>query len=111
MKVTAPKHLSARGKRLYRQTAEDFELGDEPHALRLLEEACTAVDRAEQARKVLAVEGTLYHDRFGAPRAHPAVKTEADSQVRAARLFRELSLDGGADYGSSRPPRIGGGLA
>jgi hypothetical protein len=88
MKVTAPKHLSARGKRLYRQTAEDFELGDEPHALRLLEEACTALDRAEQARKVLAVEGTLYHDRFG-----------------------ELSLDGGADYGSSRPPRIGGGLA
>jgi phage terminase small subunit len=75
----------------------------EPHHQRLLQAACEAWDRLQEAREVLRQEGTYVEGRYG-PRAHPAVAVERDSRVAFARLLRELDLDGepGPD---PRPPR------
>ena len=107
MAVTAPKHLSAASKRLYRRLVEDYDLGRELHALEVLRLACEALDRAEQARVTIASEGATYTDRFGAPRKHPSVSIEENARLQAVRCFRELSLDGSAPSPTDvRPPRL-----
>jgi len=98
----APKSLTASSKRTWKALVSDYDLS-EPHHLDVLRLALEAVDRAEEARAALAQHGTTYVDRFGAPRARPEVAVERDSGIRAARLFRELSLD--PEYADARVPR------
>ena len=101
----APMHLSPEARRWWRAVVTEYEL--EPHKLNLLTLAATAWDRSEQARLILAKEGIIAPDRYGAPRAHPAVAIERDSRLAFARLVRELALED--DYAPDpRPPRIGG---
>ena len=83
---------------------ENFEM--EPHHMRLLTLAAETWDRAQSARAVIAKRGPFYDDRFGAPKAHPAVAVERDAKVLFARLLRELRLD--LDAPESRPPELGG---
>lgn len=64
------------------------------HHLRLLQLACEAWDRAADARRQLEVDGAVYRDRFGAPRAHPAVAIERDARLAFAKLVRQLDLEG-----------------
>jgi len=102
----APKYLSAAARRWYSQVASAYELA--PHHRRLLELAARSWDRAEQARKILAKDGLTFADRHGAIRAHPGVAIERDSQLRFARLVRELALGDDAPVEPySRPPRVG----
>jgi P27 family predicted phage terminase small subunit len=109
MAVTAPKHLTARSKRIYRSVVDDYDLATEPHAREVLRLALEALDAADTARKIVEAEGMVYENRFGEPRAHPAVAIERDGRLAVARLFRELSLDAGEYVGESRMPRVGGG--
>lgn len=88
----APRHLAAPTKKWWDSVVKDYEL--EPHHVRLLTLACEALDRAEQARKILAKEGPVVADRFGTPRKHPAVSIEENARIAFARLVRELDLDG-----------------
>lgn len=104
----APAHLSARSRKLWRRLVEDYGLDEEPHALEVLRLALEAVDRAEEARSLLAREGLTVTDRFGQVKAHPMCAVERDSAIRAARMFRELSLDGDVPS-DARVPRVGGG--
>jgi P27 family predicted phage terminase small subunit len=106
--VKPPAHLSRLSKALWRRLVADYGLADEAHALEVLRLACEALDRADEARRILAVEGVTFLDRFGKPRPHPAAAIERDSAIRAARMFRELSLDADAP-GEARVPRVGGG--
>jgi hypothetical protein len=66
--------------------------------------AAESWDRAQQAREEIDRAGAYYTDRLGEPRAHPAVGVERDSQIRFARLVRELNLEDAAP--EPRPPRI-----
>jgi phage terminase small subunit len=102
-----PKHLSARSRRIWRTISLDFDFSAEPHAAAILTLGCEAIDRADQARQVLARDGLTYTNARGEPRPRPEVGIERDSAIRAARLFRELSLDVPED--DSRPPRAGTG--
>jgi phage terminase small subunit len=74
--------------------------------VRLLTATCEAWDRMTEARKTLAKEGTVYRDRFDAPRKHPAVSIEENARVAFMRGLRELRLDEPPQ--DSRPPRMGG---
>jgi phage terminase small subunit len=65
----------------------------EQHHERLLTLAAEAWDQAVAAREELAKVGTYFADRFGQPKAHPAVAVERDARIAFARLVRELDLD------------------
>ena len=98
----APTHLAASTRAWWRSVMVDYQL--EGHHQHLLTLGCEALDRAEEARKRLAEDGSFYTDRHGAPKVHPAVAVERDARLSYARLLRELDLDGepGPD---PRPPR------
>jgi P27 family predicted phage terminase small subunit len=104
-KIHVPKTLSAPTRRWFEQVAETFVL--ESHHLRILELAGRSWDRAEEARAILKKEGLTTLDRYKQVKPHPAVNIERDSQLRFARLIRELALDV-EPPASSRPPRTGG---
>jgi phage terminase small subunit len=100
---TAPRGLSARSRRLWRDLNDLYAF--ELHDLELLELALGALDRAREAKALLDAEGLVVKGRYGA-RTHPAVAIERDSRLAAARLFRELGIDKAVE--ESRPPRRGG---
>lgn len=102
-----PRHLTRASRGLWRQLTAEYDLADEPHALRTLTLACEALDRGEEARQRIAQDGAYLVDRFGQLKAHPAVAVERDSRVAAMRAFRELSLD--SELADVRVPRVGGG--
>jgi phage terminase small subunit len=95
----APADLSPAMQRWWRDVVKEHEL--EPHRLHLLELACRAKDRCEEARVAIAQKGTTYEDRFGAPRLRPEVAVERDNRLAFARLLRDLDL---------RPPSQWDGL-
>lgn len=70
----------------------DYEL--ESHHLLLLQAACEAWDRMQQARVAIKRDGAYLPDRYGVRKPHPAIGVERDSRVAFARLVRELDLDG-----------------
>ena len=65
----------------------------DPHRLHLLEAACGAWDRMEQARKAVAEEGLVYLNEKAEPRPRPEVAIERDARIAFARLVRDLDLD------------------
>lgn len=100
-----PDHLSPEAAQWWRDTLTEYAL--EPHHLRLLQGACEAWDRMQQARKAIADHGGLtFTDERGTIRAHPAVAMERDARVALARLIRELDLDGGTPGEGKRPPAL-----
>jgi len=100
----APKQLSRPTRQWWLAVQDAYELDET--ASEILTMAGELRDRAEDARQIVAVEGSLVSDRFGQQREHPAAKLERDSKIAFARLMRELGL--AADDDDFRPPRIGG---
>lgn len=103
----APKHLSRDSRRLWADVTGAFVL--EPHHLAILRVALEALDRAQQARAILAAEGLTFVDKHGSPRAHPAASIERDNRMSFERLLRSLGLDlADADHGVIAAPAIVG---
>jgi P27 family predicted phage terminase small subunit len=99
----APKHLRKESAAFFNSVMTDYQL-DEHHII-LLTKACESLDRIEEAREIIKKEGLTYKDRFGSPRANPAVAIERDNKISIARLFRELGLDLAGD-GKTAPPAL-----
>jgi phage terminase small subunit len=99
-----PTGLGADGKRLWRVTVADYDFA--PHQLELLRLACEALDRAAAAAKIIRDVGVITVDRYGSPKAHPAVGIERDARTATARLLRELALEVDEQIADLRPPRI-----
>lgn len=100
-----PDHLSDDAAAWWRSVLRDYSL--EPHHLRLLQSACEAWDRMQQARKELLAHGALtFKDERGAIKAHPAEAIERNARIAFARLVRELDLDTGTPSEAPRPPAI-----
>ena len=100
-----PSHLSADAKGWWKTVVVDFEL--EAHHLRLLQSACEAWDRMQQARTALAKHGGLTFTKAnGDISTHPAIAIERDARIAFARLVRELDLDSGALAEAKRAPAI-----
>lgn len=100
-----PAHLSQATRKWWRLIVDEYELG--PHHLRVLQAACEAWDRQQEARERLAADGAYITDRFGQLRPHPALAVERDSRIAFIRAVRELALDD-SEPEPPRPPRIGG---
>jgi len=84
--------LSKASRAFCRHVLAKYEL--DQHHVKLLTLLCEALDRGEQARQAIARDGAYLHDRFGQLKAHPVVAVERDARIAAARLTRELDLDG-----------------
>lgn len=106
-----PAHLRPETRRWLRGILADFDL--ESHHFRILVKTGEAWDRSEQAREAIAADGITVADRYGVPKAHPAIAIERDSRTAFFRGLRELALDGveapeaprmarTADYGGRR---------
>ncbi len=100
-----PTHLQPATQAWWKSVVSEYVL--EPHHLRLLQSACEAWDRTQQAREILSETGLSYIDRLGAPRSRPEVAIERDGRIAFARLLRELALDVEAPA-ESRPPALRG---
>ena len=101
-----PQHLSASCSTWWKTVVTDFKLED--HHLRLLQLACEAWDRCQQAREILARESITFRDDRENIRPHPAITIEKDARTAFARLVRELDLDTEPPVptGRSRPPAL-----
>lgn len=102
----APRHLTARSRTWWESVVSTYALED--HHVRLLTLAAESWDRAQEARKMVDKEGIVVQDRFGQPKAHPAVAIERDSRLMFAKMLRELALDVDAPEEVTRPPAITG---
>jgi phage terminase small subunit len=85
-----PPHLSQAMQGWWRQVVAEYDL--EAHQLHLLEQACNAWDRCEEARLAIAEHGLTYEGPHG-PRPRPEVVIERDARIAFARLVRELNLE------------------
>jgi P27 family predicted phage terminase small subunit len=99
-----PAHLSAQAVTWWQSVTRDFDL--EPHHVHLLQAACEAWDRSQQAREAVATDGLTFKDSSGNLKANPAVAIERDARTLFARLVRELDLDAGAPAERGRPPAL-----
>lgn len=103
----APNHLSIPMRRWWTAVMREFDL--DPQDVKLVTLAAEAHDRCTDARETIANAGTPYYtNRFGEPRAHPAVAIERDSRTSFARLLRELGLDAEPLSDDARLPRARG---
>jgi len=91
MKHTAPAHLSAAAKKLWARLTADFHLDDAAGML-LLQSACEAFDRLQEARRLIDKEGAIVRDRWGQAKSHPACGIERDARGQMHGALRLLKL-------------------
>lgn len=90
-KPTPPRHLSAEARKLWAKLTADFVLDDAAGAL-LLQSACEAFDRLQEARKLIDKEGAVLRDRWGQAKAHAACGVERDARTQMHSALRLLKL-------------------
>jgi phage terminase small subunit len=100
----APTYLRKPTAAWWKRVVRDYELAE--HHVLLLTKAAEQLDRGEEARERITLDGSYQHDRYGVLREHPAVKVEHAAMIAFARLLRELDLDG-EPLPASRPPLLG----
>jgi P27 family predicted phage terminase small subunit len=91
MSLAPPVHLSPSARQWWQTTVDAYVLQE--HHLRLLQLACEAWDRSQQARVQLDHDGLTIPGREGGIRPHPCIAIERDARLAVARLVRELDLD------------------
>jgi len=99
-----PAHLGKAGRALWADIMADYVLED-GDAWALLEAACTCADRLQQARDTIKEEGCFAVDRYGSPKAHPALLLEKDARNGLIQSLRALRLD--ADTPETAPRFLG----
>lgn len=95
MKISdPPKHLKADARRMWQRLRAEYEL-DDSAALALLQAACEAYQRAQEARAAIDKAGAVVPDRFGQLKQHPSVTIERDSRGQMIAALRALRLSPG----------------
>ena len=93
--VPPPSHLSKAAKSLWSRLMADYQLDDAGGAL-LLQSACEAYDRLQEARKLIDAEGSVVRDRWNQAKVHPACGIERDARTQLHSALRLLKLEPGA---------------
>lgn len=92
--ATVPKHLGRAGRELWRRVLEEFEITDAA-GLALLQSACEARGRIEDARQAIDEHGVVVKDRFGELRPNPATAVETQARSAMVRALNALRLTPG----------------
>lgn len=85
-----PEGLSARSAGLWERVLDQYELS--AAELELLAEACRSLDRADQLRAVVDLEGVTTTDRWGGKKLHPAHDGEQRARRDYASFMRQLGV-------------------
>ena len=96
-----PEHLSPEAAEWWKKVVAEFPFGSAD--LEILNQAAATLDRIAEARDAIDRDGSFIEDRYGKPKAHPALGAENQAKVTFARLVRELALP--VDVADDRPPR------
>ena len=96
----APAHLRDAGREHWQSVLSTFTFAE--HDLPMLQSACEQLDRAAEARVIIAKEGVTTTDRFGQSKEHPACAIERAAHLAFVRIERELALQ--IPPADSRPP-------
>jgi len=97
--------LKSSTKKFYDGIVKGYDL--ESHHLRILQLACQALDRAQDAQAALDKYGLTFESKDGTPRPRPEVRIRENAEISFARLIRELALDiEPVRDGPGRPPRL-----
>lgn len=97
-----PSHLSTAGKKIWKEIHDDYAI--DPAAELVFVTLLEARDRREEARAVIAKEGTYTKNRFNETRVHPAVAVERDAAAVMTRCWRLLGFDQEPRGDVGRPP-------
>jgi P27 family predicted phage terminase small subunit len=89
-KPKPPQYLSLAGKKLWKSLHNGHAI-DDPGGLVLLDSLCSAYDRVESARKILATEGLVVEGRQGS-KPHPAIMIEHNARATMHTALRLLKL-------------------
>ena len=89
--ASAPAHLSASSKALWAAVVPSSVRSHS--VLACLRVALSALDRADQASAVIAIEGLTTKTALGLSHAHPLLKVEKDARQQFATIWRSVGLD------------------
>ena len=94
MKTTqkAPKHLSAEGKKIWKEILAEYSI-DDAAGLRILRVALESFDRAQSARATIDKDGMTVIDKAGQVKSHPLLPIERDSRAAFLSGLKALNLD------------------
>ena len=102
----APSTLGKTGQKFFRAVIREYVFEDR-HAIELLTQACSCLDRIHDAAAEVEGAGRFFLDRFGQPKEHPGLVAIRSDQNLFMRLIRELQLDAGGAP-ETRAPRLKG---
>lgn len=99
----APKGTGPRGRALWRDVLERYEL-DRPERV-LLEEAVRCADTLDELQAAVDRDGAIVADRFGQDRPHPAAVEARQLRVTLARIIAALRIPEDRTEAAGRPQR------
>ncbi len=86
-----PEHLSERSKEIWTEYAD--KIVKSPARKAMLQTGLEALDRAEEARKIVENDGMIMTTgKSGVSHAHPAVRIEKDNRSLALKVFKALNI-------------------
>ena len=88
--LAVPEGLKTRGVRFWSNITEQFDLGEGEREL--LEEACRALDLADQLHAVVLADGPMSVGSRGQPAAHPALNQLHSVRGVLAKLLSTLDF-------------------
>lgn len=92
IKDSAPGHLSAEAKRLWRDVVRDYAV-DDAAGQALLLRACEALDGLRECQQAIRKDGIVTSGSRNQPRPHPLLRYEAEYSRQMLAAFRALNLD------------------
>jgi phage terminase small subunit len=86
-----PSHLSKRAAAFWKQLNDKFIF--EAHDLERLRTVCDSMDLVDACETAIKKDGRFVPDRYGVPKAHPAIVVARDARQLLLRGLRELCVD------------------
>ena len=83
-------NLSESAQKWLKRILKSYEFDD--GELALLQKAAELRDQADAARVQIEQDGAYFHNRFGEPRQHPALRVFQQSTDLMARLLKQLNV-------------------
>jgi len=86
-----PTGMSTEAMGIWKRLHAEYELGD-TGAVQILTAALKAFETMRQAEALIAKEGVCTSDRYGTPKAHPAVDIAKNARAQWLNALRMLGL-------------------